>query len=133
VTENGAVHWAVHNYLNRAGQACFDRPTPDGYPEGDEAWTDTNATLQRWMLPRDVPWAVGNLVPQPLRAGTAGDVEAWRQRVIDLVAWRLTGRLLGEASNAAALAFFEGLEGQPWEQVNELAVLVAQLPEAGTE
>jgi hypothetical protein len=133
VSENGAAHWAVHNYLNRAGQGCFDRSTPDGYPQDDDAWTDTNVMLQRWTLPRDVPWAVSSLVPQPLRSGAAGDVEAWRQRVVDVLAWRLTGALLGEASNRAALAFFETLEQPTWEQVNQVAVLVAQLPEAGME
>ena len=129
--ENAASHWAVHNYLNRAGQGCFDRSTPDGYPEDDTAWTGTNAVLQRWTLPRDMPWAVHGFVPNPLRKGAAGDVGAWRQRVVDVAAWRLSGVPLGETSNRAALDYLETLEANPWEQANEVAVLVAQLPEAG--
>jgi hypothetical protein len=126
---NPALHWAVHGYLQRAGMAYFDRPTPDGYPEEDAAWTDTNATMQRWSLPRDVPWAMNDLLANGLRSGTAGDVELWRRRVIDVAAVVLTGDLLGDSSMDAAMTFFDTLEGNPWGQVNEVAALVAQMPE----
>src|SRR5690606_20237278 len=39
---------AVTSYLNRSAVGLFDKDTPDGYPEEDEAYTDSNVTLQRW-------------------------------------------------------------------------------------
>jgi hypothetical protein len=133
LTGNPAIHWAVHGYLQRAGMGYFDRPTPDGYPEEDAAWTDTNATMQRWSLPRDAPWAMNDIMASGLRSGSAGDVDLWRQRVIDVAAVNLTGDVLGEASMGAAMEYFDALEGNPWGQVNEVAVLVCQMPEGGVK
>ena len=38
------------DFLGRTGQGLFDRATPDGYPEFDSDYTDSNAMIQRWQL-----------------------------------------------------------------------------------
>ena len=124
------VDWAVNRFLDRSGMGVFDRSTPDGYPEEDAAWVDTNALAQRWRLAEEIGWAVGRLVPPPLHGGAAGDLGEWRQRVIDSVAVRLTGWTLGEESNRAALDYLAGLDDQNWESLQQAAVLVCRLPEA---
>ena len=124
------VYWAVNNYLNRAGMGVFDRATPDGYPEEDAAWIDTNGTMQRWSFARDIPWAIQRVVPQQLHGQAAGDVDFWQQRVIDVAAFGLTGRYLSEESNAAAREFFANAEGPSWERVSQVAVFLTRLPEA---
>lgn len=128
--QNPGAIWALHAFLNRSGMAFFDRATPDGYPEEDAAWVDSNATAQRWRLGGEIPWAIRALVPDDLRRVHDGDPDRWRQRVVDVAAVRLTGRVLGPESNAAALEFLRESEGSPWEIVDRLAVLVTRLPEA---
>jgi len=128
-TDVPEMDWAVQNFLGRSGMSPYDRATPDGYPDDDAAWVDTNAMLQRWRLVSDVPWAVRNLVSQPVRRPPAGDVQDWRQRVVDLAAVRLTGSVLGADSNRAALEY--PLDDEPiWIQVDRTAAVVSLLPEA---
>jgi uncharacterized protein (DUF1800 family) len=139
----------AQGFLSRSRMGVFDNPTPDGYPPHDSAWADSNAMLQRWRIARELAPAIASTLAEPLRAGessTSPDSDsAWRQRVIDLLAIRITGRLLGERSNAAAMALHDPAgEPQPGaagsapapgtreELARDLAALVASLPEANT-
>ena len=54
----------------------------------------------------------------------------WIQRLIDVVAVRLTGFVLSDPSNQAAVEMFRKSGGDQDERVRLLAVLIAQLPEA---
>jgi hypothetical protein len=128
--ENTAAIWSLGTFLNRSGMGLYDRATPDGYPEEDTAWIDSNATAQRWTLGAEVPWAIRVLVPDGMRRGNDGDELGWRQRLVDVTAIRLTGWPLGDASNEAALAFLEDVEGERWRKADQLAVLITRLPEA---
>jgi len=128
--DNPAAIWSLGSFLNRSGMGIYDRATPDGYPEEDTAWTDSNVTGQRWRLGAEVPWAIRALVPDGMRRDRGGDPARWRQRIVDVAAIRLTGRLLGPASNEAALAYLKDVEGEPWAKIDRLAVLVTRLPEA---
>lgn len=127
------VDWKIQQFLDLSGMGFYDRATPDGYPEGDGVWIDTNAMLQRWSLPGDVPWLVTRLVPDPLKARAGGDVEAWRQRCVDAAAVRITGHLLGDESNAAALEFLASARGEDWQRVQDTAIFVCRTPEASLE
>ncbi len=144
----------AQGFLTRSRMGVFDNPTPDGYPPHDSAWADSNAMLQRWRIAREFAPALAATLPESLRAGEASTSteldSAWRQRVIDLLAIRITGRLLGDRSNAAAMALHESAdapgspsansaEAQPAqspgtreELARDLAALVASLPEANT-
>jgi uncharacterized protein (DUF1800 family) len=41
------------DFLGRCGNGMFDRATPDGYPEADSSYTDSNAMVQRWKFRRN--------------------------------------------------------------------------------
>lgn len=130
VTGQTALDWSMVQFLQSSGMGMFDRVSPDGYPDEDEAWSDTNGLMQRWNWVRSVPWATRYLVPDGARRFAGGDPQSFRQRIIDHAALRLTGSLLGEESNEAALIFFEEDEGNAWEQVSRVLELVCRLPEA---
>ena len=124
---------AVIGYLNRSAVGLFDRDTPDGYPEEDQAYTDSNVTLQRWRLVRDTEWAAFRLAPAPLRNPTPPDGvddDVWRQRLIDAIAVNLTGRPLGERSNKAAMDVLRQTSQKGNARILLIAGLIAQMPEA---
>ncbi|MCA9490847.1 MAG: DUF1800 family protein, partial [Myxococcales bacterium] len=123
--------WAVRDYLNRSGAGLFDRSTPDGYPEDDAAFTDSNALVQRWRLAQGCAWNLSRLVPDAWRSGAPGASDSsLHQRAIDALAMRLTGQLLGKRSNEAALQFMADTEGSLDQRILAVAPLIAQLPEA---
>ncbi len=122
--------WAIGDFLQRSGAGLFDRATPDGYPEEDEAYSDSNAMVQRWRMAKHAEWGLVSMLPNPQRYTQAFRNDEWRQRVIDLFAIRLTGDVLGSRSNEAALAFLREAQGDSNQQTLQLAVLIAQLPEA---
>lgn len=122
--------WAAADFLQRSGAGLFDRVTPDGYPEEDPSYADSNALLQRWSLAQSATWSLGALVPSQWRYTNETDEPTWAQRVVDTVAVRLTGNLLSETSNRAALNLIENSTGTSDERVRQIAVLIAQFPEA---
>ncbi|MBL8763924.1 MAG: DUF1800 family protein [Phycisphaerae bacterium] len=122
--------WFVGDFLQRSGAGLMDRATPDGYPEADARYTDSNALLQRWKLAEACGWAIDSLVADSVRhAVNTRQDHAAEERLIDSVAIRLTGRLLSRRSHEAALAHARALQSDSGNRARELAVFVAQLPE----
>ena len=124
------MDWAVQNFLDRSGMSPYDRATPDGYPEEEDAWAHTNALVQRWRLVQQIQWAVNGLVPYPMRPHGGGDPERWRQRVVDVAAVRLTGCLLADESSRAAMEFVATDRTNTWVQSENAALFVSRTPEA---
>ena len=129
VSEFRSARLHAHAHSN----GLFDRATPDGYPEADSAYTDSNAMVQRWRFAQDLAGDIAALVPEswkqePGKSDPPDD--GWSQRVIDLLAIRLTGRPLGETSNAAALQMLNETTGHRAERIQKFAPFMAQLPEA---
>ncbi len=126
------LHNPVDVLLKTAGMGLFDHPTPDGYPEENEAWVDSNGLLARWRMAQSVSWAASVLVPTELRRGRVGDGdERWRENVIDHASFRLLGRLLGPDSKEAARAYLQEIEEVPiWQRVDQLSILLTRFPEA---
>ena len=122
--------WAIGDFLARSGAGVFDRATPDGYPEEDEAYSDSNAMIQRWRTAKAAEWSVAATVPGAWRYAREHDNDEWRQRIVDTMAMRLTGRVLGERSNEAALGFLRSAEGDAASRVLQAAPLIAQMPES---
>ncbi len=139
----------VSDFLSRSGQALFDRATPDGYSELDSDYTDSNAMIQRWRLAQDFGADLVQLIPEPWRRDDAVRVvgpptpgapaptaplftseDGWSQSVVDILAIRLTGRILSPQSNDAALKMLADLQGKRPERLQKFAPLIAQLPEA---
>lgn len=116
-------------FLSRCAHQVWDRATPDGYPEEDRAYTDTNTLIQRWRYVRTNAGAIAAVVPASLRNPEEPPTAPWRQALVDLLALRLTGRLLGGESNRAALDVLEATQGTREEIVLQATAFVAQLPE----
>ena len=121
--------WSAIDFLQRSGAGMFDRATPDGYPEDDADYADSNAMVQRWALAHDLRWPISNLAFPRLRWGNATEDAHWAQYVIDSTAIRLTGNVLGETSNTAMLTAAQATEGSPHDRCRAIAELVAQMPE----
>ena len=126
----------IEHFLKLSGMGLFDRVTPDGYPEQDTAYADSNALLQRWRFAQNLSGLIDQLVPAgwrkpPERSETttlsdkAFDAS---QRLIDLAALRLTGRLLPAASNKAARELIGDTPTD--EQAKQGVLFVSLLPEA---
>lgn len=129
-TSNADDVWQAYLFLERSGMGMFDHITPDGYPEEDDNYADTNALLQRWRLAQTQQWRLSTFVPWQWKQPSKADPAAWRQRVVDLIAIRLTGMPLSGASNEAALDVFEKSTGSPDDRIQQLGPFIASLPEA---
>ena len=126
----------IERFLKLSGMGLFDRVTPDGYPEQDAAYADSNALLQRWRFAQSIGGLINNLVPESWRTPPARTERTTLpeaafdapQRLVDLTALRLTGRLLPETSNRAAR---EMLGENPTPQDAQQTILfISLLPEA---
>jgi uncharacterized protein (DUF1800 family) len=122
--------WRLGEFLQLSGNGVFDRATPDGYPQEDAAYTDSNAMLQRLKLAKDNSWQIAALVPGPWRYGDDVPEDEWTQLVIDVLAVRLTGRVLGAASNTAAIDVLTAATGTRDERLRVVGPFIASLPEA---
>jgi uncharacterized protein (DUF1800 family) len=124
--------YAMGDFLDRSGMGIFDRETPDGYPEEDQAWADSNALLQRWKFAEGGRWALARLAPSSWRYQR----EAWtaqrRAALVDVIAQRLTGLPLGPQSRDACVELLAGLEGtgNNDRRTQEIAIFIARMPEA---
>ena len=141
----------LEGFLKKSGMGMFDRVTPDGYPQSDDSYADSNALLQRWHFMEGVGDELNRLVPKgwrvppdaapvamaptapaadpahPAPPPPAAVSDAARQRFIDLAAMRLTGRLLTANSNQAALDIL-GDAATP-NQYSQAVLFVSLLPE----
>ena len=115
--------WLVGDFLQRSGAGLFDRSTPDGYPEEDVAYADSNAMVQRWRLAQDCLHALAGMCPATWRYTDQATDEAWAQRVVDSIAVRLTGHQLGERSNTVAVDMLTRAEGTTDQRVQNLSLI----------
>jgi len=122
--------WGLADFLLKSGMGVFDHAMPNGYPDDDPSYADSNALMQRWRFAQQARWSLNRLVPGPWHSPSKPDPNEWRQDVVDAVALRLTGQVLADASNKAALDVFAAAKGKSWEQTLQTATFVAQLPEA---
>ena len=126
------LHDTVHTMLGSAGMGLFDHASPDGYPEEDEAWVDSNGLLARWRLAQSVSWAARVLVPEELRRSDSGaDDGDWCSQVIDHASFRLLGKLLGPESKSAGMEYLKEMStSKAWERADQFCILITRFPEA---
>ena len=121
--------WLVNEFLQRCGCGLFDRATPDGYPENDERYADSNSLVQRWKLAHDLRWNIAGQSLPRLHWGGQDKEPSWAQNVVDSIAIRLTGAVLSAESNAAALKAAGETTGNPNDRVRAIGEVVSQMPE----
>jgi len=118
------------DFMKQSGAGLFDRATPDGYPETDSEYANSNSLLQRWRLARAVDTQFNDLMPADWLQPAYDWSPAHRQQLIDFTAMRLTGRLLSPASQEAATTVMEKTTAAPADRPAFLASFICQLPEA---
>lgn len=119
----------INGFLRRARAGLFDCSTPDGYTDADSAWIDSNAMLQRWKLTREAQYCIAGVIP-PAWRWSGSPPEGWAQNLVDLVSVRLTGRVLRPETTAAAVDLLNTTQGTLDERAREVAVFIAQTPDA---
>lgn len=55
--------WSVIGLADRSGRNLFDRASPDGYPEKNEEYADSNYQLQKWSFCKELEQSFGNFIP----------------------------------------------------------------------
>lgn len=120
---------ALAEFLRKSGTGLFDRATPDGYPENDDAYADSNAMLQRWNFSKALKEKLPSLVPSNLTAASTQWTPALEQGVLDLVATRLFGQPLSERSNQAAIQYLQQAGAPEKDRLKLAATFITQLPE----
>ncbi|MFZ4777341.1 MAG: DUF1800 family protein [Terrimicrobiaceae bacterium] len=114
----------VRDFLHRSGTGLFDRATPDGFPEADAAYADSNALLQRWRFITLLSGSLRKLLP----AAPVAWQEAGQGQALDGVSLRLIGRPLPAPSRQAALQYLSKITPAESERSKVVASLVAELP-----
>ena len=60
----GSLHpWPVIGLGARSGRNLFDRASPDGYPEANEEYADSNYQLQKWSYCKELEQAFSATLP----------------------------------------------------------------------
>lgn len=129
VCENLSNAW-VSDCMAKSGVALFDCATPDGYPEENEAYANSNAMIQRWRFAKLAGGPLQGVLPPPWRAVPRQDKSLWYQKVVDVFALRITGALLNETANQAALETIAASKEEGNRILIDLATFICQLPEA---
>jgi uncharacterized protein (DUF1800 family) len=121
----------VSDFVSRSGMGMFDRATPDGYPDADGYFTSSNALLQRWRFAQTIQnsFLANGLIPQDWRPADNQWDTATIQRLVDLVAVRITGNVLSSSSNDAALQLLASATGNTDQRLHLLATFLCQIPE----
>lgn len=80
----GALHpWSIIDLADRSGRNLFDRASPDGFPEGNDEYADSNYQLQKWRFCKQIEWQLRNGIPGSAFHPDALADEARRDALID--------------------------------------------------
>jgi len=120
----------VNNFLRKSGMGLFDRSTPDGYPDADGAYADSNALLQRWRFTTTITEGLRKLVPPSMiPAPNVPWTPAAQAEAVAYVAARLNGMPLAKASQEAALQYLTQASTTDPDRSKLVTSFVAQLPQ----
>jgi uncharacterized protein (DUF1800 family) len=121
----------VMEISSHSGMGMFDRATPDGYPEADGYYASSNALLQRWHFAQTVQnYFLGNgLIPDAWKPADKGWDHDTTQRLVDLAAVRITGNILSESSNTAAMNLIAAAPENTDGRLHLLTTFLCQVPE----
>ena len=121
----------VNDLLSHSGMGMFDRVTPDGYPDADGYFTSSNALLQRWHYAQAIQstFLTNGLIPDDMKPTDQQWDPVTTQRLLDLAAMRITGGVLGNDSNDAALKLLAAAPANTDGRLHLLATFLCQVPE----
>jgi hypothetical protein len=92
---------AVINLADRSGRNLFDRASPDGFPEANDEYADSNYQLQKWRFCKEIEWQLrGGLPSTAFHTDFLAD-ECNRNCLIDLAFAARHGAPPAPASRAA--------------------------------
>ncbi|PCJ60307.1 MAG: hypothetical protein COA79_09045 [Planctomycetota bacterium] len=122
--------WAIHSCARKSGVGLYDRATPDGYPEGNKHYADSNSLLQRWRFCEQIKWNLNVHIPNSLHQKNELEESVWSNRVVQTASMNMLGRSLKGPSLKASRNFLIKTNGQPWEKILKLVTFIGKLPEA---
>jgi uncharacterized protein (DUF1800 family) len=119
---SGAMHpWSVISLADRSGRNLFDRASPDGYPETNQDYADSNYQLQKWSYCKELEQAFAGALPEHWFDAEKIKVPAHRDAVIDYAFANRCGRRASAPSREALHATL----GQEIADANQRRVLFA--------
>ena len=127
-----SYNWGlVNDFISASGMEMFDRATPDGYPEDNGFSVNSNALLQRWRFAKGIQndFLNSGLFPNSWRPADNAWTPAIMQRLVDVAAIRITGRLLSQASNDAVQKLLTEAPPSTDVRLHALATMICQMPE----
>lgn len=113
--------WAVISVADRSGRNLFDRASPDGYPEKNEDYADSNYQLQKWSFCKELEQNLTNSIPQGWFEKEKLKDAAHRDHVIDYV---IAARR-GEAPSAKTREALHAILNQEISDSNQHRILFA--------
>lgn len=119
---------AVATFLRKSGTELFGHAAPDGFPEADASYADSNAMLQRWNFVKAIGGNLRLLVPPSLADRQIVWSLASQAQMIDLAATRLLGMPLSKASFDAECNYLDRTTTP--DKARLVTAFLAQLPEA---
>ncbi|HVE64876.1 MAG TPA: DUF1800 domain-containing protein [Mycobacteriales bacterium] len=98
----------LNNHLETLGQAPFNWPPPDGYPDVAEDWLSTAANLARWNFLQQLSRGqIGGLGAPDYAALVGTPAPATAGDLVDRLVSRLTFQQVAAAHRAALLRYLE--------------------------
>ena len=80
----GTAHpWSAIDLADRSGRNLFDRASPDGFPESNEEYSDSNYQLQKWRFCQQIEWQLRGGIPGSAFAEDALADASQRDALID--------------------------------------------------
>ena len=113
--------WSVIGLADRSGRNLFDRASPDGYPEANEEYADSNYQLQKWSYCKELEQSFANGLPQDWFAADKMNEPAHREAVID----HTYATRRGSAPSAASREALHAILSQEIADPNQRRILFA--------
>jgi hypothetical protein len=83
-TTSSTHPWSVINLADRSGRNLFDRASPDGFPEANDEYSDSNYQLQKWRYCKEIESQLRGSFPNSAFQLEALADEAQRNNLIDI-------------------------------------------------
>jgi len=104
----GSIHpWSVINLGDRSGRNLFDRASPDGYPEDDSEYADSNYQLQKWNFCKEMENALATGLSYSWFDIEALQNQTHRDAVIDIAFAARVGRAPSASTRDALHAILQ--------------------------